>query len=185
MNGIHSPSCDLDVDCSCTSTSTRPPIMNPVNKSTEFYTPRWIFEGLGISFDLDPCAPLGECPSKKYCRRFYSAQGGEDGLLMPWHGVVFVNPPWTRKEKARWMAKVYSHGNGIALVRGGIDSRWLHDNPPDAMLLFPRRVRYLGETDRIRGATGAFEPSMLLSYGQHDRLINCKLDGLKLSVRSR
>ena len=29
------------------------------NKSVDWYTPAWIFERIGLQFDLDPCQPTG------------------------------------------------------------------------------------------------------------------------------
>lgn len=136
----------------------------------EAFTPEWIFKGLRTRFDLDPCAPGEPCPSMVYCNAWYALARGQDGLLLPWFGLVWLNPPWTRGEKVKWVGKLAHHGDGIALVRGGVDSAWLHLFPPDALWLLRGRVKYLtpaGVTLPVRkgGATGPFEPSMLIAYG--------------------
>jgi hypothetical protein len=39
------------------------------NVSVEWYTPPWVFQKLGVEFDLDPCQPpegIKWIPAKKY-----------------------------------------------------------------------------------------------------------------------
>jgi hypothetical protein len=61
--------------------------------SDERVTPRWIFEALGETFDLDPASPVdgGDVvpAATKYTRR-------DDGLVLPWSGFVWCNPPFSR-----------------------------------------------------------------------------------------
>ena len=74
---------------------------NADNKSVEWYTPPWIFEELGLVFDLDPCAPLFGVPwipAKKY----YSIDD-----------LVWLNPPYGKFTGA-WLEKMHNHRNGIA-----------------------------------------------------------------------
>lgn len=42
--------------------------------SDERYTPRWVFDGLGLTFDLDPASPVegGDCvPARRKLTRCY------------------------------------------------------------------------------------------------------------------
>jgi hypothetical protein len=146
----------------------RKQIMPSSSKKVERYTPAWIFEALGIVFDLDPCAPRKACPSKRWCRDWITLP--DDGLAYEWNGTVWLNPPWTRGAKVKWVERLAEHGNGIALVRGGIDSAWLHDNRPNALFLFRGRIEYVRgdrkKETRAKGETGGLEPSMLLCYGR-------------------
>jgi len=51
--------------------------------SDEWYTPKFVFDGLGIEFDIDVCSPIGGTgivPAKK----FYSIE--DDGLASAWGG---------------------------------------------------------------------------------------------------
>jgi hypothetical protein len=157
------------------------------SKNIERYTPKWVFDGLDMDFDLDPAAPEAHCPSKDRCASWFTKD--DDGLSKEWCGRVWLNPPWTRGAKRAWVHKLYRHGNGIALVRGGVDSKWLHDNPPVAILLLRGRVNYLrsdeaGERYRKGGAKGGFEPSMLLAYGEScaQEMSISKLDGIMCNV---
>lgn len=170
------------------------PTMPAHSGKVERYTPREIFVGLDTRFDLDVAAPAKDCPSKDYCDRYHSLQEGTDGLEQTWlnpdgtQAFVWMNPPWTKGAKREWVHRLKQHGHGIALVRGGIDSAWLHDHVPDAMFFIRGRVPYLRadqpedqQRERVRkgGALGGFEPSMLLAYGERAMwvLADCKLNG--------
>jgi hypothetical protein len=60
-----------------------------VGQSDDWYTPREIFDALGLVFDLDPCSPgPGHWVP---ARKIYTEQ--DDGLHHPWEGLVFMNRP--------------------------------------------------------------------------------------------
>jgi len=77
----------------------------------EQYTPKWIFDHMGIQFDLDVAAPTGGAPHVP-ARRYYTE--GDDGLTQPWDGLIFMNPPYSQAKP--WVEKFMRHGNGIALL---------------------------------------------------------------------
>src|SRR4051794_34900635 len=61
-----------------------------IGQSDHWYTPRTIFDALGLTFDLDPCSPgPGHWVP---ARRIYTQ--ADDGLHQPWDGLVFMNPPF-------------------------------------------------------------------------------------------
>ena len=77
----------------------------------DWYTPKWIFDALGVEFDLDVCSPeggTGLVPAK----RFYTID--DDALVQPWDGFVWMNPPYSNPTP--FMNKFIEHGNGISLV---------------------------------------------------------------------
>lgn len=84
----------------------------------DWYTPAWIFEGMGEVFDLDVCTPPGGVPWIP-CRRFYTPD--DDGLTQPWHGFVWCNPPYS--SPFAWCDKWAAHGNGIIVLRADVSSR--------------------------------------------------------------
>lgn len=57
--------------------------------SDAWYTPSWVFEGLGLMFDLDVAAPAEPLPWIP-ARMSYTV--ADDGLSLPWHGTVWCNP---------------------------------------------------------------------------------------------
>ena len=73
-------------------------------------TPRWVWEALG-EIDLDPCAAL-DAPA--IGKQNYVIERGENGLLLPWFGFVYCNPPFSQKEE--WANRMVQHGRGILLL---------------------------------------------------------------------
>lgn len=96
----------------------------------ERYTPQWVFDGLGLTFDLDPASPVegGDVvPATRKLTRL------DDGLACEWSGLVWLNPPFS--EATPWAAKFRQHGNGVFL--GPIaNSRWWIDLASTADLLW-------------------------------------------------
>lgn len=78
--------------------------------SDDYLTPRWVFDTLGLEFDLDVAAPPWDThvPAR---RKFTQA---DDGLAQPWEGRVWMNPPWS--SPALWVERFIEHGQGIAVV---------------------------------------------------------------------
>ena len=78
----------------------------------EWYTPRWLFRAAGLTFDLDVCAPVAPefrtCPARRYLTVV------EDGLMAPWDGLVWMNPPYSAT--GRWVERWAAHPDGLALV---------------------------------------------------------------------
>lgn len=77
----------------------------------DYYTPGWVFEKMGLTFDLDVCAPPGGIewvPAKRYYTK------ADDGLLQPWEGRVWMNPPYS--QATPWVNKFIEHGHGVTLI---------------------------------------------------------------------
>lgn len=77
----------------------------------DYYTPKHVFDALGIRFDLDVCAPPGGVPWVP-ADRFYSIE--DDGLAQPWHGRVWMNPPYSGP--SQWVDRFLAHREGIAYL---------------------------------------------------------------------
>lgn len=86
----------------------------PVTPTTtdEWYTPPWIFRALGVTFDLDPCAPLDPELRTVPARRYLTTD--DDGLTQVWDGYVWMNPPYSRATP--WVERWVDHGSGMALL---------------------------------------------------------------------
>ncbi len=99
-------------------------------KSDEWYTPRYVFEAIGIRFDLDVAAPvLG--PRHVTTQFWYHML--RNGLRQPWHGTVWMNFPFGhQRNKQAWLKKFFDHGNGIALVPDRTSAPWFQEYAPQA-----------------------------------------------------
>lgn len=159
------------------------------NESKEWYTPRPIFEALGIDFDLDPCSPGQEIVRWIPAQIHYTIQ--DDGLSAKWFGNCFVNPPYG-SDTPRWLARLAAHGNGIALVFARCDTRWFHKFVPqaDAICFIRGRVQFVRADDALLYADGICKPcggcgaaSMLIAFGEKnaEALFDSQL-GYALSV---
>jgi hypothetical protein len=108
-------------------------------ESSEWRTSKFIFDALGLEFALDPCAP----ESGFYCvpaKKVYTAR--DNGLLQPWDGLSFVNPPWSEKRCAvvPWLRRFFAHPDGgIFICVARTSCSWFHELvlPHSELLCFP------------------------------------------------
>ena len=133
-----------------------------INESVEWYTPPYIFDALNILFDLDPCSPKqgGVVPAR---HKFSLPE--QDGLVEPWFGRVWLNPPYG-KETGVWLRKLAAHGDGIALVFARTGTRWFQEVAAQAsqICFISGRVKFIsGATGELGASPGA--DSMLLAFG--------------------
>lgn len=145
----------------------------------EWYTPPHILAALG-PFDLDPCfsPPSGARPWDTAASHFSKEQ---NGLLQPWHGRAFCNPPYGRAAYA-WLRKCAEHGNAIALVFARTEIAIWQD------IVFPTASGILFLAGRLKFIDGAtLEPSVnsspagsaLIAWGANnlEALRTCGLEG--------
>ncbi|WP_158633685.1 DNA N-6-adenine-methyltransferase [Tautonia sociabilis] len=98
-------------------------------------------------FDLDPCA-LQKSRTRVKARVHFTEDGG---LALPWHGTVFVNPPYGRG-LAAWVAKARREVEErrartvVALLPARPDAAYWHDHvAARAVVYFLRgRLRFSG-----------------------------------------
>lgn len=145
--------------------SIAPPNHTRRKSSTDdWITPKWLIERLG-PFDLDPCASQTQpwpCAEQQYTIR-------ENGLLQPWAGMVYVNPPYGR-QTATWLAKLAAHGNGIALVFARTETHMFFEHvwPKARFLLFLKgRLTFCYPDESGSPAEhNSGGPSVLIAYGK-------------------
>lgn len=108
-------------------------------ETDERYTPAWIFDALGETFDLDPASPplgISQVPVAAVWTK------EDDGLTRPWHGFVWLNPPFS--DATAWADRFMAHANGIWL--GPVANSVWHDRmvrESDAMILL-RDFAFIG-----------------------------------------
>jgi DNA N-6-adenine-methyltransferase (Dam) len=95
-----------------------------IGASSEWRTPKYLPDQIGLMFDLDPAYPIsGVChiPTKRYFTEI------DHGLKQPWDGLVWLNPPFGKRHgQVPWLRKFFAHGNGIALCNGLVSADWFH-----------------------------------------------------------
>lgn len=88
--------------------------------SDDYYTPKWVFDALGLQFDIDVASPVGGIswlPAKRYFTQY------DDGLAQDWGGQrVWMNPPYSKP--LPWIEKFIKNKNGVALLPTST-GRWM------------------------------------------------------------
>jgi phage N-6-adenine-methyltransferase len=76
-------------------------------------------------FDLDAAADASNALAPEFITK------EQNGLVLPWYGSVWCNPPYTREELKLWVQKgmdyAESGGRIVMLLPGRIDVKWFQD----------------------------------------------------------
>ncbi len=143
--------------------------------TNDWITPEKLVRIFG-QFDLDPC----ESDSQPWpCGiRGYRLARGENGLLLPWAGRVYCNPPYG-PHVGSWVERMAAHRNGILLIFNRSETAaWKRVWETGDGFLFPegRTCFYLPDGTRAKSGTA---PSALVAYGEAnaDALANAGLAG--------
>lgn len=155
--------------------------------SQEWYTPPELIEGVlaeigRMEFDCDPASPRTDGPIP--ARTHYTRK--ENGLLQPWVGIVWLNPPYGR-QLAAWVHKAIAEIRArraeiiYLLVPSRTDTLWWHDlMAAGATVQYLKgRIRFLRKNGE-RGDASPF-PSVLLRLRQpayKDTESGALLDGI-------
>jgi DNA N-6-adenine-methyltransferase (Dam) len=161
------------------------PHLRAKSENWRWLTPEEIFIALrrgGIEiFDLDVCHPGRDNP---YCvvpaRQIYTE--ADDGLSQPWHGLVFLNPPYAyphRRAHVEWLKRLITHGAGVAVVNALTSSDWWHETvvPNFPVIVFPDgKTKFVNPDNGRRGGQPA-NGVALMAVGEIacEALKNCGL----------
>jgi hypothetical protein len=132
-------------------------------------TPPEIIQALG-HFDLDPCA----CPepepwitaSEHWTRK-------DQPLLRPWHGRVWLNPPFGPKSLVlTFMRRMADHGRGTALLFARTETQLFFDTVWDqaTAILFLKGRPHFHHQDGRRASANSGAPVCLIAYGGEDAM---------------
>lgn len=146
-----------------------------------YLTPPPILEQLG-QFDLDPCSPINR--PWDTAKKHYTIE--DDGLLMPWDGRVWCNPPYGRK-LGHWIEKMALHNNGIALTFARTDTRAFQNYVfpfAESLFFINGRVKFYDANGNQSKSNGG-APSVLISYGEYNAevLSECNISGHHVPVK--
>ena len=90
-------------------------------------TPQDFFDNLNaeFDFDVDVCAS----PENAKCDTYFTKE--QDGLLQPWVGTCWCNPPYGR-EIGKWVQKAYASSKDegstvVMLLPARTDTKWFHE----------------------------------------------------------
>lgn len=130
-------------------------------KNDEWLTPPEIVKACG-EFDLDPCSPIVR--PWDTARRHFNVQ--DDGLMQPWSGRVWCNPPFGR-EAVKWLRRMVEHGNGVALIPARTETAMFYETVwggADAVCFMQGRPHF-HYVDGRRAAANSGAPICLVAYG--------------------
>lgn len=127
--------------------------------ATPDYILDWVRENYGEFYD--PC-PLG------------GINGDFDGLKIAWSGINYVNPPYSRPLKDKFIMKAYEeHKRGIKsilLIPASTDTKIFHEIlVPNCKILFIKgRVKFKGTNTKGEYVTNACgqSGSMICIFGE-------------------
>ena len=127
----------------------------------DYSTPPDLFEHYDrlYHFSLDVCATADNAK----CPHYFPPE--QDGLLQPWRGTCWMNPPYHQAEIPKWIRKAYEESQRgavvVALLPVRTGSAWYHEFVlPHAQVTFLRgRIKFAGMT------TNAMEDSMIAVFG--------------------
>jgi hypothetical protein len=137
----------------------------PVSGTVNWLTPPDLLARLG-TFDLDPCSPIDR--PWDTAKKHYTIL--DDGLSQPWHGRVWLNPPYGPGME-KWLDRLANHdGGGLALIFARTETRTFFDHVwarADGILFIKGRIRFCRPDGRQ--ALSAGSPSVLVAYGKAER----------------
>jgi hypothetical protein len=110
-------------------------------QSDEWHTPAYIFEALGVRFDVDVAAPK-EGPRHVPANRWIF-KGQETSWS--WDGFCWMNAPFGKRNGLMpWLETFVAHANGVCLVPDRTSAPWFQWAAPkmDAVLFISPKVKF-------------------------------------------
>ena len=157
-------------------------VWESAGKSDEWHTPKYIFDALGCTFDLDVAAPeMGShCPCRSWIWK--------DGLIWPWQGFIWMNPPFGgRNGLVPWLDKFFAHGNGIALAPDRTSAPWWQAaaRRADSILFVDGKIKFERPDGSVGRQPGNGTCLMALGWKGRKALQNAEQAGLGLVMERK
>lgn len=138
---------------------------SPAPETTTWLTPPSILAALG-PFDLDPCAAPSPRPWPTAAEHY---ELPADGLMLPWRGRVWCNPPFGRHTDA-WLNRAALHDRAIVLLPAATETeRWFKfvRGVADAVCFLEGRPHF-HYPDGTRAAANSGCAIALVAYGEEE-----------------
>lgn len=153
----------------------------PSQRNDRWLTPPNVVEALG-RFDLDPCG----APGHVLADETFLLENDQDGLALPWHGRVWLNPPYGRVMRA-WMEKLVEHGNGTALIPVATGTKlWQEVVFPEAAAIhfYRHRIKFI-RRDLKEDTMVSPQASAIVAFGDSDAdaVLTSGLPGVVIDMR--
>lgn len=89
--------------------------------SNEWYTPKYIFDALNTTFDVDVAAPRDRSNYHVPANKFIT----DNNLDSTYDGYIWMNPPFgNMKTKYEWIENFIKNNNGIILMPDRSSAPW-------------------------------------------------------------
>ena len=140
------------------------------SKTALWETPQDLYDELNkeFHFTLDVCA----LPENAKCKNYYTPE--QNGLVQPWEGVVWCNPPYGRGID-QWVCRaLLSCNNGttvVMLLPVRTDTKWFHEyiyNRSNVEIRFIKGRLKFGNSNN-----SAPFPSMLVIFSKCEKIKEC------------
>lgn len=135
--------------------------------SVEWYTPRYIIDGVIAVLEAVDCDPCSNREPYNVPATIHYTQD-DDGLIQPWAERVYMNPPYGRALPA-WVDKLLTElalgrcTEAITLTPARTDTQWFQGLWQAAAICFMyRRVHFLGRANTRNDSTF---PTALAYFG--------------------
>ena len=153
----------------------------PAQRNDRWLTPPDVVAALG-HFDLDPCG----APGHVLADETYLLEDGQDGLALPWHGRVFMNPPYGRIMR-QWVERLVEHGVGTALIPVATGTKLWQEvvwREASAIHFYRHRIKFI-RRDFKDDAMVSPQASAIVVFGDHDadQLLASNLPGVAIDLR--
>lgn len=115
-------------------------------KTDEWYTPKYIFDAMGVHFDDDVASPGREITPWIPARRFITKKD-----QWAWSGFVWMNPPFGgRNGIVPWLTRFVEHGCGVALTPDRTSAPWWQEFAPQMghILFVSPKIKFIGPDGR-------------------------------------
>lgn len=145
-----------------------------IGQSDEWYTPKYVFDALGLWFDTDVASPganiVPYIPAVIHIT--------ENSLDKNWFGRVWMNPPFGGQGAYQdWAEKFIEHGRGVALCPSRTGTKWFVNfvSKADGVLFWSPRIKYYNPSKPNASSPGF--ASVLVAKGEQETRALKKLNG--------